>query len=55
VAAVQILEQVMEQVAVARPIPQMMVRIDDRPIRFERGFLRCGEPVLADRQMALRS
>jgi len=27
----------------------MMVRVDDRAIRFERWFLRRGQPVLADR------
>ena len=52
VAAAQILDQIVQQIAVARPVPQMMVRIDDRAIGFERGFLGGGEPVLADRQMA---
>ena len=52
VAAAQILDQVVQQIAVPRPVPQMMVRIDDRAVGFECGFLGCGEPVLTDRQMA---
>ena len=52
VAAAQILDQVVQQIAVARPVPQMVVRVDDRAVGFERGFLGGGEPVLADRQMA---
>ena len=50
----EILEQFVEQIAVARPVPQMMVRIDDRPVGLERLFLGRGEPVLADRQMTRR-
>src|SRR5215469_11867675 len=52
VAAAQILDQVVQQIAVARPVPQMMVRIDDRVFGFECGFLGRGEPVLTDRQIA---
>src|SRR5262249_33159838 len=52
VAAPQILDQVVQEIAVPRPVPQMMVRIDDRAFGFERLLLGRGEPVLADRQMA---
>src|SRR5260221_4576470 len=51
VAAVQILEQIVKQVAVAWPVPEMMVRVDDRPLRLQRRLLRGSEPVLADRQV----
>src|SRR5271165_2255174 len=41
-----------QRIAVPRPVPKVMVRIDDRAVRLERRFLGGGEPVLADRQMA---
>src|SRR5205085_10385011 len=50
--AVQILQEIVEQIAVARAVPQVMVRVDDWPVGLERRLLRRGEPVLADRQMA---
>ena len=54
VAAVQVFEEIMEEIAVVWTVPQVMVRVDDRPVGLERGLLRRGEPVLADRQMAGR-
>src|SRR6185312_9115742 len=53
VAARRVLYEVVQQIAVAGPVPQMMVRIDDRAVRLARRLLGRGEPVLADRQMAL--
>src|SRR6516165_11717003 len=47
VAAAQILDQVVQQITVARPIPQMMVRIDDRAVGFEGRLLSRSEPLLA--------
>src|SRR5215472_5153064 len=54
VAAGGVFDQVVQQIAVARAVPQMVVRVDNRPIGLERLFLGGSEPVLADRQVALR-
>ncbi len=48
VAAVGIGEQVVEQIAPARAIPQMMVRIDDRQIGLEDRLGAARKPVVAD-------
>ena len=45
VAAAEIGQQILEQVAVARPVPQMMVRIDDRQIGFEDLLAALVEPI----------
>ena len=34
-AAADILQQILEQITIAGPVPQMMVRIDDRQIGLE--------------------
>jgi hypothetical protein len=50
VAAVQVSEQFVEEIAVIAALPQMMVRIDDRQIRVEdRLQLGGGEPCLVRR------
>ena len=43
-ALVAIGQQVGQQIAVGRPLPQMMVRIDDRQIGLERRLFRLGHP-----------
>ncbi len=52
VAATDIVEQVLEQIAVARPVPHVMVRVDDRQIGLDDRFAALGEPVRADRRVA---
>ena len=54
VAAADVFEQVLEQVAVAGPVPQMMVRIDDRQIGLEDLLAALVEPVRPDRRMTAR-
>ena len=51
VAAVGVGEQVVEHVGPVRPLPQMVVRIDDRQGGVEDLFHAAGEPVVADRQI----
>ena len=48
VAAVGVGEQIVEQVAPALAIPQVMMRIDDRQVGLEDRLLAPGEPVVAD-------
>jgi hypothetical protein len=48
VAAGRVCEQFIEQIAPARPIPQMVVRIDDRQVGLEDLFLAARQPVAAD-------
>ena len=52
VSAADVEQQIIEQITPTWSIPQVMVRIDDRQLGLERRFLRRGEPVLADRQVA---
>ncbi len=52
VAAADIGEQVLEQIAVARPVPHVMVRVDDRQIGLDDRLAPAVEPVLPDRRMA---
>src|SRR6202035_924793 len=52
VPAVQVFDQVIQQVVFAGRFPQVMVWVDDRPPGLERRFLGRGKPVLADRQVA---
>ena len=47
-------QQVLEQIAVARPVPHVMVRIDDRQTRLDDLFAALVEPVLPDRGVAAR-
>src|SRR6266446_1484110 len=54
VAAADIGEQILEQVAVARPVPHVMVRIDNRQIGIEDLFAALVEPVLPDRRVPAR-
>ena len=54
VAAAGVAQQVGEQVAMGREIPQVMVRVDDCQIRLEDRFRRLGQPVLADARHASR-
>ena len=48
VAAVGVGQQLVEQVAPAGPVPQMVVRIDDRQVGLEDRLLAAVEPLLAD-------
>ena len=41
-----VLEQVLEEVTVARAVPQVVVRVDDRQLRFEGRLVGQGQPVL---------
>ena len=52
VAAADIGQQILKQIAVARPVPHMMVGIDDRQLGLDDLFLPPVEPVRADRRMA---
>jgi hypothetical protein len=51
VAAGEIGQQLGEHVAIARRIPQMVVRIDDRQTGFEDLFRPLGQPVRPDRRL----
>ncbi len=51
VAAADIGQQVLEQIAVAGPVPHVMVRIDDRQIRLDDLLAPAVEPFGADRRM----
>src|SRR5438105_15745167 len=48
VAAARIRQQFVEQIAPARPVPEMMMRIDDRQIGLEDRLLAPVEPIPAD-------
>src|SRR5271170_4793638 len=45
-------QQVLKQITVARPVPHVMVRIDNWQIRLDDLFAPAVEPILADRRMA---
>ena len=47
-------QQLGQQIAMARKIPQVMVRIDDRQLRFEDVFAVQGEPGIVDAGRAAR-
>ncbi len=55
VAAVEVGQQIVQQVAPAAAVPQMMVRIDDRQVRLQRRLDGAGEPVLADGKVVRRA
>jgi hypothetical protein len=46
-AAVGIGEEFIEEIAPSRAVPEVVVRIDDRQIRFKDGFVAPIQPVLA--------
>src|SRR5207244_9702707 len=54
VAAADIVEQILEQVAVAWPVPHVMVRIGDRQLGLDDLFTALVEPVRPDGGMAAR-
>src|SRR5208282_4969837 len=51
VAAADVGEEICEQIAVARPVPHMMVWIDDRQLWFDRLLFPLVEPVRAYRRV----
>ena len=52
VAAADIGQQILEQIAVAGPVPHVMVRVDDRQIGLDDLLAPAVEPILADRRVA---
>ena len=54
VAAVEVGQQLVQQVAPAAAVPQMMVRIDDRQVRFQGRLDPFGKPILADGKVVRR-
>ena len=52
-AAFQIGQEFIEQIAPARTIPKMMVRINDQLRRVQDFFLPRGEPILSDGKVML--
>jgi hypothetical protein len=52
VAAADIGQQILKQVAVAGPVPHVMMRVDDRQIGLDDLLAPLVEPILADRRMA---
>ncbi len=51
VTAADIGQQLREQIAIARAVPEMMVRIDNRQIGLDDLFVALVEPVLSDRRL----
>ena len=51
VAAVGVGQQVVEHVQPVRPLPKMVMRIDDRQFGFQDRFGATGQPIVADRQV----
>ena len=52
-AAFQIGQEFIMQIAPARPIPEMVMRIDDHLRGVQDFFLPCGEPILSDGEVML--
>jgi len=51
VPAVHVAQEIVQQIAPVRPVPEMVVRIYDRQIGLEDRLLPSIEPVLADRKV----
>ena len=52
--AADVFEEILEQIAITWPVPQMVVRIDDRQLGFEDLFAALVQPVRPNRCMAAR-
>jgi hypothetical protein len=46
-------EEIVEQIAPVRPIPQVVMRVDDRQLRLENRLAPAIEPVLAHRKVVV--